>query len=102
MPAAVGWEQHPQTVQYFAVEQGSGVLLRSPPGTSSISQAEVVPLKEHDKVFVDPGWWHDVQTQSEIKLFAAYIPPHHPVGTVDLTRADAERRERASSTQSNK
>lgn len=90
----VGWEQHlGGQLQYFAVESGRGILLLSPPDQPNPAAAERVPVAKGDKWFVQPGWWHDVRTNDELRLFTVYFPPHHAPGTVDLTRTDAERRE---------
>lgn len=91
---SIGWERHPETIQYMAVEMGEGTLLRAPPGQPDRNKAERLPFKEGEKVFINKGWWHDVETDKEIKIFVTYIGkiPHKP-GTVHWTRVQAEAEE---------
>lgn len=87
----VGWEQHKQGPwQYFAVVQGEGVMLIG--DTSDEERATRVPIHKGSKWVVPAGKWHDVRGKG-LKLFTLYSHRQHPPGQVDLTRADAERRE---------
>jgi endonuclease YncB( thermonuclease family) len=88
----IGWEQHVDTAQYFAVVEGKGVLYS---GTSSDkTHAYTEPIGVGSKWLITPGTWHDVE--GRIKLLTIYYPAHHPRHTADVTRDAAEARERAS------
>lgn len=89
---AVGWEQHANgPTQYFAVIEGYGELFL---GESSDEQrARRVPVRPGSKWVVEAGMWHDVR--GKLRLYTLYSRQQHPPGQVDVTRADAERREAA-------
>jgi mannose-6-phosphate isomerase-like protein (cupin superfamily) len=93
----VGWEVHERTTQYFAVTEGSGTLVVGERGDGLGRREMRVSAAQESKWWVPPGTWHNVTVApgEAIKLLVAYNPPHHPPGTRDRTRADAERRESA-------
>jgi mannose-6-phosphate isomerase-like protein (cupin superfamily) len=45
-----------------------------------------------DAVFVPAGFWHNIinTEKTSLKVSSIYAPPHHPRGTVQATKADAE------------
>lgn len=94
---AVGWETHEDTAQYFAVVEGEATVVLGATSDESLARSEPVSAAAGSKWEVPPGWWHDVRIAAgqRVKLLTIYHPPHHPPGTVDRTRADAEAREAA-------
>ena len=48
-------------------------------------------------IFVPTGWWHNVTNTGDepLKVYSIYAPSHHPHGTVQQTKADAEAAEAA-------
>lgn len=85
----IGEEIHEDTDQFFRIEEGEARF--------------VVDGREHiarsgDAAVVPAGARHNVINNSNEKparLYTIYSPPHHPDGTVDQTKADAEKREAA-------
>lgn len=94
---SVGWEAHPNTTQYFAVEEGEGIFTRAQNSFGLRINLENIPVKKGDKWFVAPGWWHDIEPipGTTLRLLTAYMPPHHPPGTNDDTRVAAEERKQS-------
>ena len=94
---SVGWEVHKHTSQYFAVVSGRGIYMRGRGGGGG-GATERTAVSEHTagKWVVEPGTWHNVRADDDsnlpLKLLTIYTPPHHPPGTVDLTKRDAELR----------
>lgn len=93
----VGWEQHERTTQYFAVTEGSGTLVLAETEGGRNKREVRVSAALESKWWVTPGTWHNVVVApgEAIKLLVEYHPPHHPPGTRDRTRVDAEHREAA-------
>lgn len=44
-------------------------------------------------IFVPANTWHNLVNTGccPIKLFSVYAPPHHPHGTIHVTKADSDR-----------
>lgn len=95
---SLGWEVHPDTAQYFAVEGGEGMVWVGKSEEDPHVRAQQVSAVLQSKWLVTPGTWHDVTIDDDghIKLLTIYFPPHHPPGTVDRTLADAISREQSS------
>ena len=79
----IGEEVHADTDQVLVFVQGEGEARL---GTD---RARVGP---NDLVYVRAGTRHNFVNvgQSPLRLYTIYAPPHHPPGTVHLTKADAE------------
>jgi mannose-6-phosphate isomerase-like protein (cupin superfamily) len=80
----IGEEVHPNTDQFFRIEKGVGeVRINGQP----------TKIKDGDAVLVPAGARHNVvNTGSEpLRLYTLYAPPQHQDGTVQATKADAER-----------
>jgi mannose-6-phosphate isomerase-like protein (cupin superfamily) len=80
----IGEEVHPSTDQFFRIEKGKGeVRINGQP----------TKIKDGDAVLVPAGAQHNVlNTGSEpLRLYTLYAPPQHQDGTVQATKADAER-----------
>lgn len=86
---SVGGEIHPDTDQLLCVESGRGTVLIG-------AAADAVTLRrrvgEGDAILIPAGTWHNVVNvgRSPLKLYSVYAPPHHPFGTVQPTKEDAE------------
>jgi mannose-6-phosphate isomerase-like protein (cupin superfamily) len=89
-----GLEQHDFNLQYFAVAYVEGTAKASMRQPGDAAATEFV-LRADSKWSVPPGTQHNVYIAQGAKLqvLTIYTPPHHPRGTVDATRAAAERRE---------
>ena len=48
---------------------------------------------QNDAIFIPAGTWHNIVNSGTcpLKVSVFYAPPHHPSGTVNCTKADAER-----------
>lgn len=86
----IGLEVHPDTDQFLRIECGSGMVMMGPEGNRLCYQR---PVCAGYGVFVPAGTWHNlVNTGScPLKLYTVYAPPHHPHGTVQATKAVADR-----------
>lgn len=80
----IGEEVHPSTDQFFRIEKGKGEVRIN---------GEPTKVKEGDAMLVPAGARHNVvNTGSEpLRLYTLYAPPHHQDGTMQATKADAER-----------
>jgi hypothetical protein len=54
-------------------------------------EGEAADFSVGDLVLVSAGTRHNFRTVGEaaMKIITAYSPPHHPVGTIHATKADA-------------
>ncbi len=86
----IGPEIHADTDQCIRVEEGQCNVLT---GCSREGLEARQCLAVGDAVFVPAGIWHNIVNTGRypLKLSSVYAPPHHPRGTVHLTRQDAER-----------
>jgi mannose-6-phosphate isomerase-like protein (cupin superfamily) len=77
----IGKETHPVD-QFFRCERGTGVATL---GTEEFLVHAGVALH------IPAGTVHNISAgpDGEMKLYTIYAPPHHPVGTVHRTKADA-------------
>ena len=83
----IGNEVHPDTDQFFRIEQGTAKFTLG-------NGNEVVSVRDGGGVVVQAGTWHDVQAgKAGVKLYTIYAPPNHPAGTVEQTKAEAEKKE---------
>ena len=85
----IGSEVHPDTDQYIRVEEGCALVRL---GKCRDKMDNEQRLGVGDAVFVAAGTWHNVINNGScpLKLSSVYAPPHHPAGTVERTKADAE------------
>ena len=85
----IGLEIHPDTDQFIRIEQGCALVAMGRTRDVSDFAANVRP---GCAVFVPAGWWHNLTNIGKIpvKLYSIYAPPHHPRGTVHVTKRDAE------------
>jgi len=85
----VGLEIHPDTDQLFIVEQGKGYAVTGPHQNNLTFRA---PIFENYAVIIPANTWHNIVNtgNTPLKLMSLYAPPHHPAGTVHITKADSE------------
>ena len=85
----IGLEIHEDTDQLIRVEQGCAVVKM---GKCKDNLDFCRNLRRGDAVFVPAGTWHNVSNtgRGALKVTSVYAPPHHPRGTVQHTKADAE------------
>jgi len=88
----IGLEIHPDTDQFLRVESGTGVAVMGPAKDNLTFRQ---PVFDGDAIIIPAGTWHDVINtgKTPLKIYSIYAPPHHPWGTIDKTKADAEKRE---------
>jgi mannose-6-phosphate isomerase-like protein (cupin superfamily) len=84
----IGLEIHPQTDQFFRIEQGQGLVQMGSSPNHLTYQANV---SDDSAIMVPAGTWHNVTNTGPVplKLYSIYAPPHHPYGTIQPTKADA-------------
>lgn len=85
----IGLEIHPCTDQFIRIESGCGLVMMGKCKDALNYQKEV---NENYAVFVPAGTWHNIVNigNMPLKLYTVYAPPHHPFGTVERTKSDAE------------
>lgn len=81
----IGKETHPDTDQFIRVEAGEGRALIG---------GQEYSLKDGSAIVIPAGAEHNVINTSKteiLRLYTIYTPPEHPDGTVQHTKAEAER-----------
>ena len=88
----IGLEVHLDTDQFLRVESGFGVAMMGPT-QNNLNYRQ--PVRNDVAIFVPAGTWHNVVNTGRIplKLYSIYAPPHHPHGTVQKTKAQADAEE---------
>lgn len=84
----IGVELHPDVDQFIRIEHGEGLVKLGSSKENLSFQRKVGPS---DAVIVPAGTWHDIVNIGNVplKVYSIYAPPHHPRGTVHMTKADA-------------
>ena len=83
----IGNEVHHKVDQFFRIEQGQAIF---------VLKGRKIVAKNGDAVIIPAGTYHNVINAAKtvkLKLYTLYSPPNHPDGTVDKTKAAAERAE---------
>ncbi|RKD21040.1 hypothetical protein BEP19_15280 [Ammoniphilus oxalaticus] len=85
----IGLEIHPTTDQFLRVEDGQGLVQMGKNKDRLDFQRQV---RDDSAIMVPAGTWHNVINTGNkpLKLYTIYAPPHHPRGTVQRTKAEAE------------
>lgn len=85
----IGLEIHPDTDQFIRVEQGEGIVKMGQSKDKLDFQAKV---SDDYAILIPAGTWHNIINAGDrpLKVYSIYAPPHHPHGTVHVTKADAE------------
>lgn len=86
----IGLEVHPDTDQFIRLEQGQGIAVM---GCAKNRLNDPQPVCAGSAVFVPAGTWHNIRNTGScpLKIYTIYAPPHHPHGTVQATKAIADR-----------
>lgn len=89
----IGLEIHLDTDQFLRIEEGHGIVQM---GNNRDSLPFQQIVFDDDAIFVPAGIWHNVTNVGTmpLKIYSIYAPPHHPKGTVQNTKADAEAAEK--------
>ena len=84
----IGEEVHPNTDQFFRVEQGKGQIVID--GRTTRIESDVA-------ILVPAGARHNIKNTGEkpLRFYTLYAPPQHAHGTVHRTKLDAEAAEEA-------
>ncbi len=87
-----GVEMHSDLDQFIRIESGTG---RVEMGRLKSNMNYKIPLDSRYAVLIPAGTYHNIINtgRTPLKLYSIYTPKAHPFGTVDATKADAERRE---------
>lgn len=82
----IGMETHEDTDQWLFFVEGNAEAI-----INGVSQE----VNAFDVVLVPAGTEHNFinKGQTDLKLYTVYTPAHHPDGTIDKTKEDAEKRE---------
>lgn len=90
----IGLELHEGTDQFLRVEAGQA---RVQMGKAKDDLSFDKQVEADWAIFVPTGWWHNVTNTGDepLKVYSIYAPSHHPHGTVQQTKADADAAEAA-------
>jgi mannose-6-phosphate isomerase-like protein (cupin superfamily) len=85
----IGLEMHPDVDQFLRVEEGQGIVRM---GTNQYNLNFERNVSDDFAILIPAGTWHNVINtgNTPLKLYSIYAPPQHPMGTVHVTKADAE------------
>ena len=88
----VGAEIHEGLDQFLVIEQGSAAVFM---GEREDRMGFVGEGTEGCGILVPAGTYHNILNNARIplKMYSVYAPPKHPVGTLQPTKADADREE---------
>ena len=88
----IGLEIHPDTDQFIRVEYGVGSVYM---GKTKQDVKFYGNANKDYAIFVPAGHWHNVINEQNIplKVYTIYAPPHHPIGTVQKTKFEADLQE---------
>lgn len=86
----IGTELHESTDQFIRIEQGCG-LVRF--GQTETTLKDVRKVNSHFAIIIPAGTWHNIVNCGTVplRLYSVYAPPHHPFGTVQKTKEEAEK-----------
>ena len=79
----IGMETHPDTDQFFRVEEGKG---------KAVLDGQEYELEDGSAIVIPAGTEHNVINTSStksLKMYTIYTPPEHPDGTIHKTKAEA-------------
>ena len=85
----VGLELHTENDQVLGVEYGIAAVYA---GQTKAGVRFLGNVKKDYLIVVPAGTWHNVinEGNTPLKLFSVYAPPHHPKGTVHVTKFDSD------------
>ena len=85
----IGLEIHTDTDQFIRVESG---LALAEMGAEKDALTLRQRLDDRYAIMVPAGTWHNVTNigTEPLKVYTLYAPPHHPHGTIQKTKAEAD------------
>lgn len=85
----IGLEIHTDTDQFIRVESG---LALAEMGAEKDALTLRQRLDDRYTIMVPAGTWHNVTNigTEPLKVYTLYAPPHHPHGTIQKTKAEAD------------
>ena len=88
----IGLEMHSDVDQFIKIESCFAKVFM---GKRRDDLKFVCCADSNFAVIVPTGTWHNVVNagQTPLKVFSLYAPPNHPFGTLQATKADAEKYE---------
>lgn len=86
----IGIEMHPDTDQLIKIEDGCARIMT---GKSENALNYQKTVSTGYAIIIPAGTWHNVINTGKrpLKVSSVYAPPHHPFGTVQRTKCDAEK-----------
>lgn len=89
----IGLEIHCDTDQFLRIECGKGLAVMGPCKDQLNYRKKV---DSNCAVMVPAGTWHNLINigDTPLKVYSIYAPPHHPFGTVQRTKEEAQRAEK--------
>ncbi len=88
----IGAEVHCDTDQFLRIESGCGMAVMGSCKNKMTCRRKV---DAGDAVIIPAGTWHNLINTGNIplKIYSVYAPPHHPFGTVQRTKKEAQQAE---------
>lgn len=88
----IGLEVHPETDQFIRIEKGIAKAMLGFSKNQLTCQHEV---RDGFAILVPAGTWHNIVNigTCPLKIYTLYAPPHHPHGTIQTTKAQADAEE---------
>lgn len=85
----IGLEVHDDTDQFILVVDGKG---RTMMGKTKDRLDFQVDIDDGYAAIVPAGTWHNIVNtgRKPLKLISIYAPPHHPTGTIHVTKEDSD------------
>ena len=86
----IGIEMHSDTDQLIKIEDGCARIMT---GKSKNALNYQKTVSAGYAIIIPAGTWHNVINTGKrpLKVSSVYAPPHHPFGTVQRTKCDAEK-----------
>ena len=86
----IGIEMHSDTDQLIKIEDGCARIIT---GKSKNALNYQKAVSAGYAVIIPAGAWHNIINTGKrpLKVSSVYAPPHHPFGTVQRTKCDAEK-----------
>ena len=83
----IGLEIHEDTDQFLRIESGNGIVKM---GKNKDKLEYEKKVNDDYAIVIPAGTWHNVYNTGNklLKLYSIYAPPHHPKGTVHITKND--------------
>ena len=85
----VGIERHENLDQFTKIEDGSAIVRM---GSTEDRLFNEERIDSNYAIIIPAGMWHNIINvgNKPLKLYALYAPPARPMGTIHLTKADAQ------------